>query len=107
MTAVFETPAWHVRGVTRSTHPVHVTRKILQLGGGLVRVDQEITMRTSRTGLDAAGDHWIFAVINVRAGKMTYLHGGNEVTTPGKKFAMFLPPYSLIQVRLESAQVRT
>jgi AraC-like DNA-binding protein len=92
---------------TRPTDPIHVTRKIRQLGGELVRVDQQITIRTSATGLDASGDHWIFAVVNVYAGKLRYLRGGGEVTPPGKKFAMFLPAFSLIVVRLENARVRT
>jgi AraC-like DNA-binding protein len=100
-------PAWQIRGVTKPTHPVHVTRKVRNLGDGVVRVDQEITMRTSGAGLDAPGDHWVFAVITLRAGKLSYLRDGSEVEPPGKKFAMFLPPYSLIQVRLETAQVRT
>jgi len=107
MTAPAEPPVWHIRGLTRPTHPIHVTRKIRQLGDGLVRVDQQITMRTSAMGLDASGNHWIFAVIKINAGKLRYLRGGNEVTPPGKKFAMFLPPFSLIQVRLENAQVRS
>jgi AraC-like DNA-binding protein len=107
MTPPLEPPVWRIRGLTRPTDPIHVTRKIRQLGGELVRVDQQITMRTSATGLDASGDHWIFAVINVYAGKLRYLRGGSEVTPPGKKFAMFLPPFSLILVRLENAQVRT
>jgi AraC-like DNA-binding protein len=107
MKARLEPPVWRVRGLTRPTDPIHVTRKVRQLSDGLVRVDQQITMRTTATGLDASGNHWIFAVINVNAGKLRYLRGGEEVTPPGRKFAMFLPPFSLIQVRLENAQVHT
>jgi hypothetical protein len=55
MTPPLDPPVWRIRGLTRPTDPIHVTRKIRQLDGAVVRVDQQITLRTSATGLDASG----------------------------------------------------
>jgi len=54
-------------------------------------------MRAGEPGTDATGPYWVFAVVRVVAGGLRYHHGGERVTPPGRRFAVFMPPWSIVR----------
>jgi AraC-like DNA-binding protein len=47
-------------------------------------------------GADATGPYWVFAVVRVQEGGLQYLHGAARISPPGRRFAVFMPPWSIV-----------
>jgi hypothetical protein len=57
-----------------------------------VRVDGPVP------GADASGPYWVLAIVRLHEGTLRYLHGHERVVPPGRSFAVFMPPGSIVQL---------
>lgn len=84
-----------------------VTRRVARLPTGLVRIDQEMHGASRGTGLDVTGPYWVLAFVRIHAGQLAYLHGSQPVQPPGSRFAVFFPPYSIVECTLDRVHARS
>jgi AraC-like DNA-binding protein len=73
------------------------SREITRLGDRLVRVRQRVEAKGGEPGADATGPYWVFAIVRVLRGAVRYIRGANLVTPPGPRFAIFMPPWSIVR----------
>lgn len=78
-------------------------RQISLVEPGLLRIDQVIVSDEIQPGTDVTGDYWIFGVVLVKQGNVTFRHGQDLVEIPFTPFAMLLPPFSITQVELRNS----
>jgi AraC-like DNA-binding protein len=81
-----------------------VLRRFARLSNGLIRLDQDTRSACAGTGLDVTGPYWIFAIVSLRLGRVSYFHGRELVHPPGTQYGVFFPPYSVVQCRLDQVQ---
>jgi AraC-like DNA-binding protein len=81
-----------------------VARRIVQVEPGLLRIDQRLRIPGTEIGTDVSGPACIYAVVQVRRGVVTYHHGDARVRAP-RCFALFLPPFGVVQASLERCDV--
>jgi len=83
-------------------------RVILPIAPGLVRIDQWIRIRGREIGTDASGPLCIYADVHVAGGPggVAYLQAGTTIPAP-RRFSIFLPPFALVQARLERCTIAT
>lgn len=55
-------------------------------------------------GSDVSGPACIYAIVHVKRGTVSYVHGHARVSAPGC-FAVFLPPFTMVQASLERCDV--
>ena len=79
-------------------------RRIVQVAPGLLRIDQRLVIPGVETGTDVAGPACVYAVVQVRRGAVIYQHGEARIAAP-RRFALFLPPFSIVQASLERCDV--
>lgn len=63
-------------------------------------------MSGARLGTDASGPTCIFATVVVAKGQVEYIQDARRVPAP-RRFAIFLPPYTMVQAVLEHCDVTT
>ena len=81
-----------------------MARRIVQAEPGLLRIEQRLRLRGLEIGTDVSGPACIYAVVQVRRGTVAYLHGDSRLRAP-RGFALFLPPFSIVQAALERCDV--
>ncbi|MGE0041258.1 MAG: helix-turn-helix domain-containing protein [Vicinamibacterales bacterium] len=74
---------------------------------GLVRVEQAMQCHATAPGFDVTGPHWMFAVVTVRRGHLWYARGAARIAPPARRFAVFLPPFSIVECWLDRARCDT
>lgn len=79
-------------------------RRIVQVERGLLRIEQRLHVPGLQVGTDVSGPACIYAVVLVRRGTVAYQHGDSRVLAP-RRFALFLPPFALVQASLERCDV--
>jgi AraC-like DNA-binding protein len=79
-------------------------RRIVQAAPGLLRIEQRLRIPGVQIGTDVAGPACIYAVVQVRRGSVVYQHGEAGVRAP-RRFALFLPPFGIVQASLERCDV--
>jgi AraC-like DNA-binding protein len=79
-------------------------RRIVQVAPGLLRIEQRLRIPGVEIGTDVAGPACIYAVVQVRRGSVVYQHGGARVQAP-RRFALFLPPFGIVQASLDRCDV--
>jgi AraC-like DNA-binding protein len=79
-------------------------RRIIQVDHGLLRIEQRLRILDVQTGTDVSGPTCIFAVVHVRRGSVAYVHGDSRIRTP-QCFALFLPPFAIVEASLERCDV--
>lgn len=72
----------------------------------MLRIDQQIRIPHAEVGTDASGPACIFAAVEVAQGDVVYLRGEEVISAP-KQFTVFLPPFAVVQARLEQCDVTT
>ncbi|HUG54203.1 MAG TPA: AraC family transcriptional regulator [Vicinamibacteria bacterium] len=72
-----------------------------------VAVCQRVSLAGTRLGTDVTGPYWVFAVVTIEEGAIRYLGDGGEIAPPGRCFALFIPPWSIVQARLVSCRAST
>jgi AraC-like DNA-binding protein len=75
--------------------------------GGWLRVRQTVVVPGVESGIDVLGSSWMLALIHVRGGTISYARGGGEVAIPWRRFAVFAPPGSILQARLDGCRLET
>jgi AraC-like DNA-binding protein len=78
--------------------------RIVQVAPALLRIEQRLLIRGVETGTDVAGPACIFAVVQVRRGSVAYQHGTAAIRAP-RRFALFLPPFGIVQASLKRCDV--
>lgn len=73
---------------------------------GVVRIDQCTRVAHTAIGTDVSGPACLFATVNVMRGAVGYLHGNTCVPAP-RSFSIFVPPFTMIQARLDRCEVAT
>jgi AraC-like DNA-binding protein len=81
-----------------------MARRIVQVEPGLLRIEQRLRISGIEVGTDVSGPACIYAVVQVRRGTVVYQHGGARVRAP-RCFALFLPPFAVVQASLERCDV--
>lgn len=81
-----------------------MARRIVQVDPGLLRIEQRLRIPGVEIGTDVSGPACIYAVVQVRRGAVLYQHGGSRVRAP-RRFALFLPPFGIVQASLERCDV--
>jgi AraC-like DNA-binding protein len=79
-------------------------RRVVQVSPGLLRIDQRLRIPGVEIGTDVAGPACVYAVVQVRRGAVIYQHGEARLVAP-RRFALFLPPFSIVQASLERCDV--
>jgi AraC-like DNA-binding protein len=78
--------------------------RIVHVEPGLLRIEQRLRIRGLEIGTDVSGPACIYALVQVRRGTVAYLHGDSRIRAP-RGFALFLPPFSVVQAALEDCDV--
>jgi AraC-like DNA-binding protein len=86
---------------------VTVTREVSWAGRGLLRIRQRLRVQGREAGTDATGPYWVFGVVRLHGGRLHYLHGRHQVRAPGPRFAVFMPPWSIVRAARGSLTVST
>lgn len=81
-----------------------MSRRIVQVERGLLRIEQRVRIARREIGTDVSGPACIYAVVRVRRGRVAYLHGDARVRAP-RSFAVLLPPFAIVQASLERCDV--
>lgn len=81
-----------------------MARRVVLVEPGLLRIDQRLRVPGVEIGTDVSGPACIFAVVEVRRGSVTYRHGNSEIRAP-RRFALFLPPFAIVQASLARCDV--
>jgi AraC-like DNA-binding protein len=81
-----------------------VARRIVTVEPGLLRIEQRLRVPALAVGTDVSGPACIYAVVEVRRGRVVYHHGDSRVRAP-RQFALFLPPSAIVQAALERCDV--
>jgi len=89
-----------------------VTRRVLQRMGrrvirvepGLLRIEQRLRVSGVEIGTDVSGPACVYAVVHVRRGSVVYQHGEAGTHAP-RRFALFLPPFGIVQASLDRCDV--
>jgi AraC-like DNA-binding protein len=81
-----------------------VNRRIVTVEHSVVRIDQRIRIPRIEIGTDVSGPACIYAHVEIRKGTVMYLHGEAEIGAP-RGFAVFLPPFAVVQARLERCEL--
>jgi AraC-like DNA-binding protein len=83
-----------------------VNRRIVHIERGLVRIEQDVRIPGTEIGTDVSGPLCIFADVRIVAGTIAYLQAESAMVTP-RRFAIFLPPFAIVQARLDRCAVTT
>jgi hypothetical protein len=75
---------------------------MVQVAPGLLRIEQRLCIPGVEIGTDVAGPACPYAVVQVRRGSVLYQHGDEVVRAP-RRFALFLPPFGVVQVTVITA----
>lgn len=86
--------------IRRETQGGHVRRMVKRVENGLVRLDQEVWSKQRQIGTDITGPYWLFGLVEVFRGRISFLHGDQRIDPPAEFFGLFVPPYAMIQVEL-------
>jgi hypothetical protein len=70
----------------------------------VLRIDQRIRIARREIGTDVSGPACIYAHVEVAKGTVVYLQGEMQVPAP-RRFAIFLPPFAVVQARLERSDL--
>jgi AraC-like DNA-binding protein len=81
-----------------------VSRRIVLVERGVLRIEQRIRIETCEIGTDVSGPACIYAHVTVMRGGLTYITGDAEVSAP-VTFALFLPPFTIVQAVLRECDV--
>ena len=79
-------------------------RRIVQVEPGLLRIEQRLRIPGVEIGTDVSGPACIYALVRVRRGAVVDQHGDARVRAP-RRFALFLPPFRIVQASLERCDV--
>lgn len=72
-------------------------RDVVWAEPGLLRIRQRVDVRGREPGADVTGPYWVFAVVRVLSGALRYVRGPGTVDPPGRRFAVFMPPWSIVR----------
>lgn len=81
-----------------------MARRVVQVERGCLRIDQRLRIPGAEIGTDVSGPACVFAVVEARRGAVIYQHGDTRVRAP-RRFALFLPPFAIVQAALERCDV--
>ena len=73
-------------------------RQVTWAEPGLLQIRQRARVEGEEPGADATGPYWVFGLVRLRRGRLHYLHGGERVAPPGRSFAVFMPPWSVVRL---------
>lgn len=83
-----------------------MNHRIVRVNHSVLRIDQRIQISRREIGTDVSGPACIYAYIEVRKGAVSYLQCEREISAPSR-FAIFLPPFTLVQAKLEHCDLIT
>jgi len=81
-----------------------MSRRVVQVEPGLLRIEQRLRIPRVEVGTDVSGPACVYAVVEVRRGAVIYQHGASRVRAP-RRFALFVPPFGIVQASLERCDV--
>jgi AraC-like DNA-binding protein len=83
-----------------------VSRRIVEVDDGVLRIEQRLRIRGRDIGTDVSGPACVYAQVSVTRGTVAYLQGDTRVSVP-RCFEVFLPPFAIVQATLERCDVTT
>lgn len=83
-----------------------MSRRIVRVDHAVLRIDQRIRIARRELGTDVSGPACIYADVEVASGTVVYLRGEARTHAP-RRFAIFLPPFAVVQASLHRCDVVT
>ncbi|MGH9793228.1 MAG: helix-turn-helix domain-containing protein [Candidatus Acidiferrales bacterium] len=90
----------HPPPIEVSRRDVRLHRHVALIQPGLLRVAQEMRVRSRGVILEVSGPYWICGLVRVLRGGVRYRSGDRFVQPRGRLFGMFLPPFSITEIEL-------
>lgn len=81
-----------------------MSRRIVLAEPGALRIEQRTRVARTQIATDISGPACIYAHVRVTRGRIAYLHADTRLVAPAC-FAVFLPPFSVVQAWLEHCDV--
>jgi AraC-like DNA-binding protein len=79
-------------------------RRVVQVERGFLRVEQRLHISGVETGTDVSGPGCVYALVDAKQGSVAYRRGDARIAAP-RLFAVFLPPFAIVQAVLERCDV--
>lgn len=79
----------------------HIRRQARRIGPGLLGVNQVTTVSAAQSAVDVTARYWMYAVVHVERGRVSYLRDDRLVTVPVSRYALYAPRFSIVEVLLE------
>jgi len=80
--------------------------RVVEVDGGILRIEQSTRVARHEVGMDVSGPACVYAQVHVGRGSVAYYHGSARIAAP-RSFAVFLPPYTLVQASLDACTVKS
>lgn len=78
--------------------------RTVQVESSFLRIEQRLRVPDLEIGTDVSGPACVYAIVQVRRGTVAYQHGEASMRAP-RRFAVFLPPFGVVQASLERCDV--
>lgn len=83
-----------------------MSRRVVQIAHGLLRIEQDLQLSRPVVGTDASGPVCVIAHVRVARGSVVYLRGTVRITAP-RSFTLILPPFTIVQASLDARAVKS
>lgn len=93
------------RWLTRKRRTFEMSRRVVGVDGGLVRIEQRFSGTEEGVVLATAGS-WFASLVEVHRGELSF-RTGLDVRNAGRRFLLYCPPRSIIRMPAGAAAVTT
>lgn len=83
---------------------VSARRRVSVLAGGLVWIEEEMTVEGRFAGLVVSGRGWLFELHNLSRGAFSLVQDGARVEAAPRRFGLLYAPFSITEVVMEDVQ---
>lgn len=81
-------------------------RRVVDVGGGILRIEQRVRVRGRTVGTDASGPACVLAHIHLTRGAISYVGSLARMCAPARGLVL-LPPYAIVQALLDRCDAAT
>jgi AraC-like DNA-binding protein len=94
-----------LRKIRRKTY--EVVEHLRSSGSQLFQLDQEGRLKGVETLTNITGPGWMLGMIEVRQGRARFVSGPDKVDAPARRFGLFMPAFSLVQIEAHQIHYRS
>ncbi|MCA1817714.1 MAG: helix-turn-helix domain-containing protein [Acidobacteria bacterium] len=85
---------------------VSARRRVERGAGGLVWIDEEMTVEGRYAGLVVMGRGWLFELHDLSRGSFAFVQDGARVPVKPRRFGLLYAPFSITEVSMEDVRTR-